>query len=631
MPKALRRLLPPMVGLILCAALGLLVIRPAPGVAELRDLTQRFEFDVHQLNSAPANSRAVRPVAPQLDGLNSWISAVGAAVALADLRGLGRAADACLVDPRDDSVTLRPVPQAGGADYPPALLHPDGLPYDHTMAPMGCVPVDLDEDGDQDIIVYYWGRSPVVFLNRGGPAGVPSARQFQPVELITPMEIWNSTGLNVADVDGDGHLDIFVANYFPDGAKVLDPAATEDQRMAMQHSMALAANGGSNRLLLTQPTGTADQSPALVDASAEVPAQAAMSWTLAVGFQDLTGDQLPEIYLGNDFGPDHLLVNHSTPGKVRLDAVVGDRDLVTPKSQVVGRDSFKGMGVAFTYDRGETLPIIVVSNITTPYALHESNFAFVPDGDGRQLLDGDVPFTNRSEQLSISRSGWGWDVKAGDFDNDGVDELLQATGFIKGDRDYWPKLQELAMGNDDLLRFPVVWPRFVPGGDLSGHEHNPFWVRRDDGRYADLAPQLGIGAPDVSRGLAFGDVDGDGRLDVLVANQWEDSRVLMNRSTAGNSATLRLEIPVGDGASSRPAIGAQVVVHSPDGDRRAQLFPANGHAGVSAAELHVALPDGPSRATVTWRAGTEVHRATLAVNPGRHTVLLTADGSAVLR
>ncbi|MEU4620105.1 VCBS repeat-containing protein [Actinoplanes sp. NPDC023801] len=614
------------VGLTLCLILGVLTTRPEPSRGDVGRALERFAFTVRDVNIPPPGARTVREVAGSYGGIRSWISAVGAAVGLVDLRGLGHAGDMCLVDPRDDSVRL--LPAAGDGAYPGVVLHPSGLRYDRTMAPMGCVPADIDADGDQDILVYYWGRSAVVFLNTGGPARTPQAAGFRATELVQPMQVWNSTGLNVADMDGDGNLDIFVANYFPDDAPVLDPQAGADARLQMQHSMALAANGGHNRVFLTRPGGS-DRLPALTDFSHALPARAAASWSLAIGMQDLTGDLLPEIYLANDFGPDHLLVNHSTPGTVRLKAVRGERSMTMPKSKVLGHDSFKGMGVTFTYGRNQQLPMMVVSNITTDYALHESNFAFVPDGRGTDLLEGRVPFTDRSEQLGLSRSGWSWDVKSGDFDNDGTDELLQATGFLKGERDAWPRLQELAMGNDDLLRHPWAWPNFQPGDDLSGHEPNPFWVRGDDGVYHDMSGPLGIDAPDVSRGLAFGDVDADGRLDALVANQWENSRLLHNRSGNASSLGLRLETPAGDG--TRPVIGAHVELRDPAGTRRAQLYPANGHAGVSAAEVHLAHPGGEVPVTVIWRTATGVARAELVLPAGRHTIQLNDDGTAVQR
>lgn len=623
-----------LVSLTAIVTMGLLTLRPSPGETELAELAAPYDFDVLDLNSNPRDARHERPVAPDLEHFRAWISAVGAGVALADLRGLGRPADACLVDPRDDSVTLRSVPGSGAADYPVVELLPDGLPYDDTMAPMGCVPTDLDEDGDTDFLVYYWGRSAVLFTNTAGPGTVPTAADLTAHELVTPMQVWNSTTANIADLDGDGHLDILIGNYFPDGARVLDPAAEGDTRMEMQHGMGLAANGGTNRLLLTTPTGRPDTPPELVDASGALPARAATAWTPAIGFQDLTDDLLPEIYLANDFGNDHLLVNHSSPGQVRLEAVRGDRDPTEPKSKVLGNGSYKGMGVAFTYTDGAALPTIVVSNITTPYALHESNFAFVPTGDGSALLDGEVPFHDESESLGLSRSGWSWDVKAGDFDNDGTDELLQATGFLKGDTNRWAELQELAMGNDELLKYPWAWPNFGPGDDLSGHESNPFWVRGPDGRYVDLAAPLGLDTPHVTRSFAFGDVNGDGLLDALVANQWENSVVLLNNAPdAPPGITLALLVPGAADGGHRPAVGARVTVR--DGAAPAQtrqLFPANGHVGVSADVVHLAAPrSGPLPVTVEWRSANGTHAANLELVPGANTVELNNDGTAVQR
>lgn len=620
--------------LVLIAALATMTVRPAPEEAAAAELADPFSFTVLDLNPAPENARGERSVAPDLEHFRGWISAVGAAVALTDLRGLGRPADACLVDPRDDSVTLRSVPGSGADEYPVVELVPD-LPYDDTMAPMGCVPADLDEDGDTDLIVYYWGRSPVLFLNTGDEDGAPEADDFTSHELIEPMQVWNTTALNVADMDGSGSLDIFVGNYFPDGARVLDPDADDETRMEMQDGMGLAANAGRNRILLTEPTGEPDTPPVLTDAGTALPESATTGWTLAFGFQDLTGNTLPDVYLANDFGNDHLLINHSVPGNLELEVVRGDRDMVTPKSSVLGNGSFKGMGIAFTYDEGAELPMMVVSNITSDYALHESNFAFVPTGEGTELLEGGVPYHQDSEALGLSRSGWSWDVKAGDFDNDGADELVQATGFLKGDTDRWPQLQELAMANDQLLRRPWAWPAFQPGDDLSGHEHNPFWVRDDQGRYNDIAPQLGLDTPEVSRAFALGDVNGDGLLDVLVANQWENSQVLINDTTgAPPGINLRLLVPArADEGAWRPALGAKVTVRTGSAPHQTrQLFPANGHTGVSADTLHLAAPEsGPLPVTLSWRdPDGETHTADTELEPGSH-VLHLDDGTVTAR
>jgi hypothetical protein len=300
-----------------------------------------------------------------------------------------------------------------------------------------------------------------------------------PHELVTPMEVWNTTALDVGDVDGDGHLDLWIGNYFPDGARVLDPAAADDTRMQMQDSMGLARNAGQNHILLSVPAGRRDVMPALTDASTALPADASGAWTLAVGMQDLTGDLLPEVYQANDFGPDQLFLNRSTPGHVVLEELRGRRDLLTPKSKVLGHDSFKGMGVTFSYPPDATLPDIMVSNITDSWALQESNFFFTPEGGPADLAAGRFAYQDQSEKLGLSRSGWSWDVKAADLDNDGRDEFLQATGFITGERSRWAQLQELAMGNDQLLRHPWAWPHIDSLGDLSGRDdHDRLRARR---------------------------------------------------------------------------------------------------------------------------------------------------------
>jgi len=617
-----RRLTAPAMAATLLAVLGGLSARPVASAAELAALAAPFDFVVTPLNSAPPMAHGDRTVAPELAHLRSWISAVGAAVGLTDADGNGRADDTCLVDPRDNSVRVAPV-RGTGDRFAAVRLTPPGKP-DPAVAPMGCVPTDLTGDGMTDFLVYYWGRSPVLFVRAG--------EGYQGRDLVEPAQHWNTTATVIADIDGDGNLDVLVGNYFPDGARILDRRADDDQRIQMQAGMARAGNAGINRLLLSRPGGPG-RPPVFVDASTALPDRSARSWTLAFGLQDLTGDLLPEIYVANDFGPDDLLVNRSTPGRPVFERVEGRRDATTPKSKVLGHDSFKGMGVAFTYRGGQPLPTVLVSNITTAWGLQESNFAFVPEGSGEDLLQGRVPYRDRSEQLGLSRSGWAWDIKAVDFDADGADEILQATGYLQGDRWRWPELQELAMANDQVLAHPWAWPNFQPGDDLSGHQHNPLWTYAADlspPRYVDLAPRLGLGSPWVSRGIAIGDIDGDGRPDAVIANQWQDSVVLLNRSrTAWPHTTIRLLRP-GPRTGATPAIGAQVRAVTPGGAQLyAELQPSNGHAGSSAPELFFGTGSGADTAfALKWRTSGGVRRAAeIRLSPGIHTLLLDDDGT----
>jgi enediyne biosynthesis protein E4 len=566
-------------------------------------LAERFRFTALPFpDPAHARARSIREVNPSVRHIDAWISSVGAAVALNDLDGNGRDDDACLVDPRYDTVTVQPVPGTERR-YAPRTLTPDPLPYDaRTMAPMGCLPLEADGDGRMDVLVYYWGRTPVLLLRRG--AG------YRPRELIPGGGIWNTNAATVADVDGDGHADIVIGNYFRDGDRVLD--ARSPDPIAMQDSMSRAVNGGVNRILLRTGPGR------YREARGALTPDVARGWTLAVGAQDLDGDLRPELYFANDFGSDRLLYNRSRPGRVSLRPAEGTKSFSDASSKVLGHDSFKGMGIDFGDLNGDERPDMLVSNIAATFGLMESNFAWISQGSG---------YVDRSEPLGLARSGWGWDARLDDFDADGTLEALQAAGFIRGHTNRWPELQELAIANDDLLDHPTRWPHFRAGTDISGDDRDAFYVLGPDGRYHDLGTEVGFAPGRVSRGIATADVDRDGRLDFAVAGQWQRSSVYLNRCEGRCRASLGLELRLPDGS---PAIGAQATVVRHDGRRLVrQVDGGNGHSGKRSNDLLFGL-SGDRRAVpvdVRWRDldGRRRHLTT-TLAPGWHTLVLR-DGT----
>jgi enediyne biosynthesis protein E4 len=589
-------------------------------------LAARFRFETVEL--APASNgqplRTIREVHPALAHMRAWISAVGAGVAFADIADTGHPADICLVDPRNDSVTVMPAPGTGARFEPFALPTPSAGYDRRTIAPMGCLPADVNEDGKLDLVVYYWGRTPIVFLQVG--TGVLSAARFKPVEVVGSRERWYTNAALFIDVDGDGHPDLVFGNYFRDGDRILDAAATDN--VEMQHSMSRADNGGHKHLLLWQSASS--DSVTFRDASAAFTAEMADGWTLALGAADLTGDLLPEIYVANDFGPDRLLLNKSTPGAPAFEIVEGRRDLWTPRSKVLGRDSFKGMGVDFGDVTGDGRLAIAVSNISEQYGLLESHFLFVPTGDNGAWARGVAPFRDESVRRGIWTGGWGWDIKFADLDNSSVPQILQAIGFIKGEVNRWPQLQELAMGNDELLKFPSVWPRFGPNDDISGtHRHDRLLVADQSGRYHDIWELLGLDHDTVSRGIAVADVYGDGRLAVAIARQWMPSIFLRNVSpNTGHWLELDLR-RVGATAGTRAAIGASARIRLANGRiLSAQIDGGSGHGGRRAPEIHFGLglfeastPD--IDVEIAWRDAAGPHERTyrLAVDH-RHLIVL---------
>lgn len=622
---ALRRLSGRLTAFAIAMVLFAIAYMPFVSQAHIDRVEDRFAFEPHEIVPVgELGGRSIRDVHPDYRHIASWISSVGASVAIGDIDNDGLANDLCLVDPRNDSVTIRPALEEEHRRYAAFGLTAASVPEGPPIAPTGCFFADVNADGRQDIVVYYWGRTPVVFRNDGdmGTNGF-SAHE------IAPGEIWYSNAGLFADIDGDGFGDLLIGNYFPDDSGVLD--ATGVRPVEMQHSMSRAANAGRNRLFLN--IGAISGTLSFKDMSDRLDGKMANGWTLALGAADLTGDGLAEIYIANDFGPDRLLLNQSKIGSPTFVIAEGRRGLFDPRSTVLGRDSFKGMGVDFGDVDDDGNLDIYVSNIAEEYALNESHFLFMRDQNAG-WDGGSVPYRNRSGSLGLARSSWSWDAKLADMDNDGQSEALQATGFVKGARDRWPELHELAMGNDELLKHPAAWPSFAPGGDLSGDRHDPFYVMGADSRFHDMAEVLGLGAPAVSRGIALADIDGDGDLDFAVARQWEPSLLYRNIGIAkGKSLLLDLRLSNANG-TTRPLIGAVARLYRADGRITVGVSDtSNGHSGHRSPEIHFGLganPDSSVAVDVTWRDASGMHQQSLGLTPGRHRIVLDRIETATI-
>ena len=604
--------------------------------SETAALADRFSFRKLPLPEVPEHPphKSVRAVHPSLERISAWVSSLGAAATLADLDGDGLPNDVVYVDPRTDLVTVTPVPGTGER-YKLFAVNTSSWTNNayqlSTIAPMGTVAGDFNEDGLIDLMVYFWGRTPIIYLRKAGKAAALAMSDFFPRELVESGERWYSNGATQADLDGDGHVDLVIGNYFQDGAKVLHAQDTVDTVM-MHEGKSQAANGGTDRILLWQNASAgADPQAQFKEIPDALPDEVARQWALAIGAADLDGDLLPEIYIANDFGPDRLLHNRSKPGNVEFALLEGQRDFLTPKSCVLGHDSFKGMGVDFGDINGDGLLDIYVSNIAAKFALTESHFLWLSTGQIDQMKRGVAPYIHGSEKLGLARSGFGWQPRLADFDNDGVLEVVQACGFIKGKINRWPELQALGTSNDQIVHNPRFWPNFRPGADLSGHDWNPFFVRGSDGRYHDIAPNLGLAEPLVSRGIATADVDGDGRLEFITANQWGPSFFFKNESPQAG-AFLGLRLVQGKGS---PAIGAEARVTLANGRKLvSQVDGGNGHSGRRSPDIHFGLgaveKSKPVDVELRWR-GTdrEVQQKTMRLTPGWHTVELRGAEAVV--
>ncbi len=605
---------------------------------DVKAVATHFRFTRTSLPEVPGPEiRAMRKhVHPELKHIDWYVSALGSSVALNDIDGDGLPNDLCYVDSRTDQVIVASAPGTP-ARYKPFALKQEPLFDRSRMAPMGCGISDVNEDGHMDLVALYAGRAPIAFLWKGPGIGSDAYIAREPFG----QHVWTSSAATFADLDGDGHLDFIVGNYFRDGSDIYNEKATD--HVYMNDSFSHAANGGGIHIYRwTGATAGPNPTVAYTEVTDQaLPPNVEGGWTLAIGAQDLDRDLLPELYQANDHGPDHLLHNRSTRGQIRFIALKGKGGFTIPKSKVLGQDSFKSMGVDFGDINGDGLPDIYVSNVTDPVAFQESQFAFISTGQTTSMRDGVAPYVDQSTQLGLSQSGWCWDVKLADLDNDGVLEALETCGFIQGKIERWAEYQELGAANDLLHQDPKLWPRLQYGDALSGSTPNPFFARVGD-RYEDIARMIGFGEAAPSRGIAIADVDGDGNLDMAVANMWAPSTFYYNDNSDHNAFLgLHLLLPIdkgpptsmqvrpghpGSDKAGRYAVGATVTALLPDGRKlTAQVDGGNGFAGHRDSNIHFGLGNyrGPIKVSLRWRDQEgQPREATLDLNPGWYTIAL---------
>jgi enediyne biosynthesis protein E4 len=597
-------------------------------------LLTRFQFARAALPTAPEAFASpedyVKEINPYLYKQGPWVALIGSSVTMLDYDRDGLSNDLCITDPRSKVVQIAPAPGTGSRYAPVHLLEPGRDFGDKGIFPTACRSADFNRDGRVDFAVVFLGKQPTLILQDTTQAG-----GFAVIEMVPQaMPEWYSSVATVADVDGDDWLDLIVGNYWREGNETYFPQSKH--KPVLQNSMSKAENGGVNYILRQVP----GSHPARFELTQPMDSLDARSYTLAVAAGDLTGDGLPELYYANDFGPDLMYVNQSTPGRISLKKVKGKRHFSTPKSKTMGYDSFKGMGADFSDLNQDGHFDIFVSNIAGNWKLQESHFLWQNTGDTKAWERGYAPFEEVSEKIGVSRSDWSWDAKLADLDGDGRMEALQAVGGFKGKHNAWPELQQWAMGLDPLIAYPENWPNFI-GTDVSGDAHNRLYVADRKGYYHDISEKAGFGGAFCSRGIAVGDVDGDGDLDVAVANLWEDSYLYTNQGRSGNAFTGARILQCADKQVNEPqvlqgknpglencvpVIGAVVSLISDGKPGAAYLIDGgNGHAGGRAQEAYFGLgPKAPASLAfeVRWRQAGKLHSEVLKADIGWNTIIL---------
>jgi hypothetical protein len=317
-----------------------------------------------------------------------------------------------------------------------------------------------------------------------------------------------------------------------------------------------------------------------VEAAGEAGLAGAVGKGLGVVAADLDGDLKPDLYVANDTTPNFLFRNL---GAGRFE------DLSLASGTAFGErgQPEAGMGIAVGDTDGNGLPDLVVTNFDL-----ETNALYRNLGQGIFV---DARFTANLAEASIGPLGFG--IALADFDGDGWEDLVVANGHV--------------LDNAELF-----------GGGITYRQANQlFWNRQ--GRF-ELAAASGMEAVRASRGLAVGDLDGDGDLDLAISNSNDLAEVYENRLGTGRRWLL-VELA---GRPPNPfALGARVEVEAAGHRQVRQRLAASSYLSQSALALHVGLAaaERVERLTVRWASGRVVRLVGL---PADRVIRVEETGSA---
>ena len=313
--------------------------------------------------------------------------------------------------------------------------------------------------------------------------------------------------------------------------------------------------GGHDHFFHNRGDGT------FVDATAEVGmTDTAEAYGLGVLASDLDGDGDVDVYVANDSNVHYLYRNDGNGKFSEIGAWSGAGVSAEGKAQA-------GMGVDAADFDGDGLQDMLVTNFAKDYATFYHN-------------DGDLFFTDASSQLRLKELTYDavkWGFALFDFDQDADLDILICNGHIYPQVDAEPSLDERYCSPPTLLR-------------------------NDAGRLGDISTLAGLGSLAVSaRGLALGDIDNDGDLDLLIT-AIDRAPLLLRNDTRRSGHWLKLRLLNRHGS---PAISARAIVTAAGKTQLRELRSGSTYLSQSALELHFGL--GPAAEVETleiiWPSG----------------------------
>lgn len=464
----------------------------------------------------------------------------------------------------------------------------------------GVTMADVNGDGKLDLYICYSGkvraekRVNQLLINQGNnAAGVPV---FKDMTADYGLDFPSfSTQAYFFDYDRDGDLDLLLINHNPGRISIMDEAFVKDMaaKRDAESGIRLLRNDNNRFIDITEKAGIVNNP---------------LSYGLAAGIADINDDGWPDIYISNDYSvPDRLYINNA-------------KGAFTDELQKqMGHTSFYSMGNDVTDINNDGKPDIYTLDMLPEdnkrqkllfgidnYEAFDLNlkvgFYYQYMRNMLQINNGNNTFSEVGQLAGVSNTDWSWAPLFADYDNDGWKDLFVSNGYT---RDYTnmdflkfmgDNLKDRRVMREDLLNIVNQMP--------SSQVKSYFFKNEGNAMFSNVSSQWGITMPSNSNGAAYADLDNDGDLDLVINNINQPAFVYENQASAQNSNHY-LAVSLKGAGGNTQGIGAKVSVYSKGKQQLLEQMPTRGYQSTVSSVLHFGL--GANKVIdslrVTWQRG----------------------------
>ncbi len=486
---------------------------------------------------------------------------------------------------------------------------------------------DVNGDGLLDLYICYSGNLrpekliSQLYINLGNDAnGIP---RFSDKTAEFGLNIpANTTQGYFFDFDRDGDLDLLQLNHNPRNLPILDEANTSVILgiEAPMYGLRLYQNNNNRFADITARAGISSS---------------ALSYGLGAGISDLNNDGWPDLYISNDYAvPDFLYLNN------------GNGTFTNQIESAMGHTSQFSMGNDISDINNDGLPDIITLDML-PEDNRRQKLLFAPDNYEKfdlnvrtgfyyqymrnmlQMNNGDGSFSELGQLAGISNTDWSWAPLLADYDNDGLKDLFVTNGYVRDftNMDFMKYMGgKLENRDKKILREDVLkLVHEIPASNVV----NYIFKNENGLNFTNAGEKWGMNAPSNSNGAAYADLDNDGDLDLIISNINEPAFIYRNESDNIPDAHHFLRVKLNGVAANRFGLGARITVFNKGVNQMLEQMPARGFQSSVSPVLHFGLGKEKEidSVRVVWNSGK--HQTLKNVKAGQTITLQESDAKEI--